>query len=111
LIRQGRLVPTPSKELDQILANNQGDPTPNIQENIIEGQQKVETQEKQIDYESFLLMKPHTIKALEKTFNLDHQMSIDLIRARQQTIKAIQQGQMSKLEDAAAEAPSISEKV
>ena len=51
-----------------------------------------------------MLLKPQTIKDLVKTFNLEHQLSIDLTRARQQTIKSIQNGQMDKLEKEAENA-------
>lgn len=57
---------------------------------------------KKVDYETLMLLKPHTIKALVKSFGLEHQLSVELTRARQQTIKSIQQGQTKKLEDAAA---------
>jgi hypothetical protein len=109
LIRQGRLIPTPSEELDRILAMNQSSPTPTIEEKPTEKKQEEGPEEERIDYESHLLIKPHTIKALVETFNLEHQASIELTRARQQTIKSIQQGQMSKLEAAAAEDPASSQ--
>jgi len=113
LIRQGRLVPTPSQELDRILQLPVPPPTFKEQAVIASETKKAEAaaaktkpatkdgQEK-VDYEQFLLLKPHTIKELVKGFNLEHQLSIDLTRARQQTINSIQRGQMSKLEEAAS---------
>lgn len=116
LIKQGRIVPTPSEELDRILSIEATPPssaspsppelekpppssdTTKPQSNEGEAIQ----QEKEIDYEPFMLLKSHTIKDLVKAFNLEHQLSIDLTRARQQTIKSIQQGQMDRLEKEAA---------
>ena len=63
------------------------------------------TEEPKIDYESYLLLKPHTIKELIKSFKLEHQLSVELTRARQQTIKSIQSGKMDKLEEAASGHP------
>lgn len=54
------------------------------------------------DYESLMILKPCHIKALADEFKMDRQLSVDLARARQQTIKSIQAGELAKL-DAAAE--------
>jgi hypothetical protein len=117
LIKQRRLVPTPSQELDRILAL-QAPPAAKKQDRGEEEEvttakasdkaeenkptEKGSDEERKVDYESYLLLKPHTITELVKTFNLEHQLSIELTRARQQTIKAIQKGNMNKLEEAAA---------
>lgn len=111
LISQGRIVPTPSQELDRILSSSASPPSaptkqaekppPSIKSSEQQQQSKDDgtPKEKIIDYEPFMLLKKHTITDLVKTFNLDHQLSIDLARARQQTIKSIQAGKMERLED------------
>lgn len=100
LIKQGRLVPTSSKELDRIIAKEAASPPPLK----IESPKSLNNKEMTttVDYKQYLLLNAEKVKDLVKTFNLDHQLSIDLTRARQQTIKSIQRGQMGKLEEAAA---------
>lgn len=139
LITQGRLVPTPSEELDRILSIKAPPPSSTatpiekgsssaIEAASIEAKPQgaipnsssssssssssdnktsqdstsaVKPEEK-IDYERYMLLKPHIIKELVKAFTLEHQLSVELTRARQQTIKSIQKGQMQKLEEAAS---------
>lgn len=93
LISQGRLVPTPSVELDKIFST---------QEQITTEQGKSEkTKEGSEVYEGLMILKPHHIKALAQEFKMERQLTVDLSRARLQTIKSIQEGQLSKLEAAA----------
>ena len=101
LISQGRLVPTPSEELDRVMAIEAPVPAPKAAESTLPPTTDVGIV-KRVDYETLMLLKPHTIKALVKSFGLEHQLSVELTRARQQTIKSIQQGQTKKLEEAAA---------
>ncbi|UZJ57176.1 hypothetical protein CBS101457_006496 [Exobasidium rhododendri] len=113
LIKQGRLQPTPSQDLDRILTmeapSASKEATPSSAEAEVkesptaEGGEKEGKEEKEVDYEQYLLLKPHTITELVKSFNLEHQLSIELTRARQQTIKSIQKGVLKKIEEAAAE--------
>lgn len=107
LIKQGRLVPTPSKDLDQIIASDATTPLPPRPKQTKTPDHKetaslTEPDTSKIDYNQYLLLNTDKIKNLVKTFNLDHQLSIELTRARQQTIKSIERGQMDKLEEAAA---------
>lgn len=102
-------MPTPSQELDRILSVEASSPRPHAKpsppaSNKADHQSKDGEEKKTIDYEQYMLLKSQTIKDLVKTFNLEHQLSIDLTRARQQTIKSIQNGQMDKLEKEADDA-------
>lgn len=106
LIQQGRLIPTPSEELDQILASkspvpaDKPPPSPSEKENPsseIDEQSKVSKEE----LDSMMVLQSFQIKKLTEIFHLDRQASVDLHRARQQTVKAIKSGEMAKLEEAA----------
>ncbi|PWN38272.1 uncharacterized protein FA14DRAFT_159916 [Meira miltonrushii] len=104
LIQQGRLIPTPSEDLDQILSKP---PSPEerppastaiTEEKPQDGQQP---QVSKIELDSLMILQPFHIKRLSESFKMDRQLSVDLHRARQQTIKAIKSGRLGKLEAAA----------
>lgn len=110
-------MPTPSDELDRIFAlpappkdikkgetnavatNTDPKPKP-ASDSTTEAAQAV-------DYESLLVLKPFHIEALSKAFNMERQLSVDLHRARQQTIRSIKAGQLDKLEAAAKQQDSV----
>lgn len=104
LIQQGRLIPTPSEELDQILSkppSPEEKPPPSTAISEDKPKDGQPPQVSKIELDSLLILQPFHIKRLSESFKMDRQLSVDLHRARQQTIKAIKSGQLGKLEDAA----------
>ena len=107
LIQQGRLIPTPSEELDQILSKpptQEEKPissTATIQSSSESNKDGQAQQVSKIELDSLMILQPYHIKRLSESFKMDRQLSVDLHRARQQTIKAVKSGQLGKLEAAA----------
>lgn len=106
LIKQGRLIPTPSKELDQLLSKPASpEEIPPVSTKTAEASHKPKEGQSpevsKIELDSLMILQPFHIKRLSESFKLDRQLSVDLHRARLQTIKAIKSGQLGKLEAAA----------
>lgn len=113
LLAQNRIAPQASDELDRILslsmpAVSEAEAAKSKDPSALASTSSTKDTSNAIapidpdeSVESLLILKPHHIVELSKTFNMDRQLPIDMARARLQTIKAIKAKNLDKLHAAA----------